>query len=228
MTSDKVVCYDGAFVQRFEALGAMIDAGDRSALYRFLRRTFGDLFRLNQYYARTIAEGDARDFDEADEAIRRELMRPLSWRQYRMIEQAFLAQAAEDVICSIREFLYDNGRIYRKKAMSAAEVAGFSLILEQVYICLSHEAEAERKVRIGRVAEMEARLNRLAAWLEDGSGGDVSEDVRALDAYYRSPLWRADFEADEAGELPADLPRGVLSEDGIYDALAEFEARTRG
>ena len=65
---------------------------------------------------------------------------------------------------------------------------------------------------------MEARLNRIIAWLDDPSG-DVTEDIRILDAYYRSPLWRSDFEADEAGKLPADLPRGVLSEDGIYNVL---------
>ena len=49
---------------------------------------------------------------------------------------------------------------------------------------------------------MEARLNRIIAWLDDPSG-DVTEDIRILDAYYRSPLWRSDFEADEAGKLPA-------------------------
>ena len=40
-----------------------------------------------------------------------------------------------------------------------------------------------------------------------------------LDAYYTSPAWKADFAADEAGELPPDLPRGVLSEDGLWDLL---------
>ncbi len=43
--------------------------------------------------------------------------------------------------------------------------------------------------------------------------------------YYQSSLWRSDFEADEAGELPADLPRGVLSEDAIYNVLTEYEVR---
>ena len=80
--------------------------------------------------------------------------------------------------------------------------------------------------RIRRVAEMEGRLNRLLAWL-DGGDGDVAEDARLLDAYYRGPLWRSDFEADEAGAFPADLPRGVLSEDAVYNALTEYGARRR-
>lgn len=82
--------------------------------------------------------------------------------------------------------------------------------------------ERNMKDRITRIAEMEARLNRITAWLENASG-DVREDVRLLDEYYRGPLWRSDFEADEAGELPADLPRGVLSEDAVYNALSDYE-----
>ena len=39
--------------------------------------------------------------------------------------------------------------------------------------------------------------------------------------YYESGLWRTDFEADEAGELPADLKRGVLSEDAVYDLITD-------
>jgi len=44
-----------------------------------------------------------------------------------------------------------------------------------------------------------------------------------LEAYYNSPQWRKDFEADEAGKLPKDLKRGVLSEDGIYDLLSDYQ-----
>jgi hypothetical protein len=35
-----------------------------------------------------------------------------------------------------------------------------------------------------------------------------------------------DFNADCAGKLPADLPRGVLTEDAIYDLLTD-QARLR-
>ena len=73
---------------------------------------------------------------------------------------------------------------------------------------------------------MEVRLNRVKAWLKTGTG-DVAEDVRILDDYYHGAVWRSDLEADEAGELPADLPRGVLSEDGIYDALEEYRERVK-
>ena len=79
--------------------------------------------------------------------------------------------------------------------------------------------------RINRIREMEVRLNRIEAWLDGHSTQDVEEDIRLLSEYYQGPLWRSDFEADEAGELPADLLRGVLSEDEIYNALTEYEKR---
>ena len=47
--------------------------------------------------------------------------------------------------------------------------------------------------------------------------------IPILEAYYTSPAWRTDFEADEAGLLPPDLKRGVLSEDGIYNLLEEYK-----
>ncbi len=58
-----------------------------------------------------------------------------------------------------------------------------------------------------------------------GSGADeerLAELVSALESYYTGPLWRKDFEDDEAGLLPGDLKRGVLSEDGIYDVMTAF------
>lgn len=43
-----------------------------------------------------------------------------------------------------------------------------------------------------------------------------------LTKYLQSDLWRCDFEADEAGKLPPDLKRGVLSEDRLYDLLTDY------
>jgi len=47
--------------------------------------------------------------------------------------------------------------------------------------------------------------------------------LEELFAYYESRQWLADYEADEAGLLPADLKRGVLSQDGVYNLLAEYD-----
>ncbi len=83
--------------------------------------------------------------------------------------------------------------------------------------------------QLARISEMEERLNRAAESLArlDAALADLAQlrrDAAALSAYYESPLWRADFEADELGLLPPDLRRGVLSEDAVYDLLTQVEA----
>lgn len=49
------------------------------------------------------------------------------------------------------------------------------------------------------------------------------DEMEALDYYQRSGLWQKDFEADEAGRLPAGIRRSVLSEDGLYDLLRRID-----
>ena len=82
--------------------------------------------------------------------------------------------------------------------------------------------------RIERITNMESLFDkseevvkRLEAALEDFA--KLEHDIAKLEAYYNSPQWRKDFEADEAGKLPQDLKRGVLSEDGIYDLLTDYQ-----
>ena len=43
---------------------------------------------------------------------------------------------------------------------------------------------------------------------------------RELREYYENGQWLLDYEADERGELPGGLKRGVLSQDGLWDLLA--------
>ena len=49
----------------------------------------------------------------------------------------------------------------------------------------------------------------------------VAVELGKLSAYYSSDAWKRDYAADEAGLLPKDLKRGVLSENGIYNLLEE-------
>lgn len=48
---------------------------------------------------------------------------------------------------------------------------------------------------------------------------DYQDEISKLEEYYTGNLWKEDFALDEAGMLPEDLKRGVLSEDGIYNLL---------
>ena len=56
--------------------------------------------------------------------------------------------------------------------------------------------------------------------MQQAESGSVDQ-LKALSGYYGSDAWKRDFAADEAGLLPKDLKRGVLSEDGIYALLEE-------
>lgn len=75
-----------------------------------------------------------------------------------------------------------------------------------------------------RVARMERAFDEVrealdrdpAAAREDPA---VREQLRLLTDYYESGIWLRDYEIDERGELPPDLKRGVLSQDGVYNLL---------
>ena len=81
--------------------------------------------------------------------------------------------------------------------------------------------------RVDRITYMESLLDksteviaRLEQALKDFAA--LQPDIAELEAYYTSPQWRKDFEADEAGKLPKDLKRGVLSEDGVWNMLEDY------
>ena len=72
---------------------------------------------------------------------------------------------------------------------------------------------------------MEQRFERALSELKNRREAAVEslslqEDIAALEEYYGSNEWKQDFADDEAGKLPQNLRRGVLSEDAVYDFLA--------
>ena len=84
-----------------------------------------------------------------------------------------------------------------------------------------------------RIRQMELRMERaakavmeLSAALENYEA--VQEDIAALERYYGSEAWKQDYADDEAGLLPADLKRGVLSEDGIWNLLEDVRELNDG
>lgn len=81
--------------------------------------------------------------------------------------------------------------------------------------------------RIDRIKNMEQALNQCLSLLKQAEEGMEALEkalplIRQLDEYYSSPLWMQDYHADEKGLIPQDLPRGVLSEDGIYNTFFQY------
>ena len=80
--------------------------------------------------------------------------------------------------------------------------------------------------QIENIAQMENRLNALRAVIDELT--TAAEKYKALQAdfdllseYYGSKQWFTDFDDSNAGKLPVGLPCGVLSEDAVYDLIAD-------
>lgn len=116
------------------------------------------------------------------------------------------------VVRSRQLHIYRNG----KKVLVLAGKAAPKVIREDA-IC--------KLLQIERIKWMEQRFNRVLVAIKDGAAVSlkaVKEDVVELSKYYGSELWKQDFAADEAGILPSDLKRGVLSEDGIWNLFSDY------
>ena len=82
----------------------------------------------------------------------------------------------------------------------------------------------EKMKQIERIQHMEKLLDfiikaRKEQHANQEKSARIQEAIRILAEYYASDDWKRDFADDEAGLLPKDLKRGVLSEDGIWNIL---------
>lgn len=82
---------------------------------------------------------------------------------------------------------------------------------------------------IDRIIRMEKILDEASTVLKKlteaaNAYAALQADLGELEDYYGSSAWMQDYEADESGLLPADLKRGVLSQDAVYDLLSDHDA----
>ncbi len=82
--------------------------------------------------------------------------------------------------------------------------------------------------RLARIEEMENICHRAFAALRglESAAEDfraLERDIMRLETYYTSPLWLSDRDADQAGEVPRDMKRGILAEDTVWDLLTDIE-----
>lgn len=86
----------------------------------------------------------------------------------------------------------------------------------------------DRSMQILRISRMEKVYNAVFGAFHEGhfrpeDDPAHGELLRILKEYYEGPLWKEDYAADERGELPSHMKRGVLSQDAVYNLLAEIE-----
>ena len=107
-------------------------------------------------------------------------------------------------------------------------------VKEKSLVCMKNRFAKEstmidNKDVIARVQQMEQYMDEVSEiWRTIPN--KVKEDrilrkkIKLLADYMDSGQWLKDYEADERGELPANLKRGVLSQDGLYNLICEVEA----
>ena len=79
---------------------------------------------------------------------------------------------------------------------------------------------------IARIQKMEQYMDDVSEVLKNcpesiKENKEIRLKITELENYQKSGQWLLDYECDERGELPADLKRGVLSEDMLYNLLCD-------
>ena len=97
----------------------------------------------------------------------------------------------------------------------------FFSITEDEY-ALQKQSDDETVARIKEMEYIFDRASKKIVSLDDAIE-DMRSDINKLESYYTSDLWKEDFAKDEAGDLPPDLKRGVLSEDGIFNLIESYK-----
>ena len=80
-----------------------------------------------------------------------------------------------------------------------------------------------------RIKRMEKSFVKVSAATQDLAKAldkfdTLQADIKRLEKYQSSGQWLKDFEADERGEIPPSIQRGVLAEDGLYNLLTDIDA----
>ena len=101
-------------------------------------------------------------------------------------------------------------------------------VKEKTLVCLQNK-KAYSVETVNRVQQMEAYMNEISKALKKAPAvlkkdKELCQKVAILTEYMDGGQWLKDYEADERGELPADLKRGVLSQDALYNLICEIEA----
>lgn len=154
-------------------------------------------------------------YEEAVTEIAPGLYRHFKGNYYRVLSIARHSETTEPMV--VYQALYGNGGIWVRLADMWNET-------------VKRDGEEIRRFqplsRVERVSFYEMIFDEVRSMPREAAaiGEEIRMKVRLLDEYYTSGEWQEDYEADEGGLLPADLKRGVLSQDGLYDFLMEWQA----
>lgn len=83
--------------------------------------------------------------------------------------------------------------------------------------------------RLEKLAKMEQILNQTEALMQamealQAEWQTLQPQINELFTYYGNGEWMADYQAYEEGKIPAGTPCGVLSEDSVYNLIAQQQS----
>ena len=141
-------------------------------------------------------------YEEAIRSIPTGLYRHFKGSDYEVIAVARHSETGEAMV--VYKALYGEGGVWVRPASMWNET-------------VERDGKTFRRFyRLDRIRRVE-KYERL---FDEAAGSRDPGKLALLDAYCTSGEWREDYEADERGELPPDLKRGVLSQDALYDLLS--------
>jgi len=142
-------------------------------------------------------------YEQAVQAISLGRYRHFKGKEYEVIAIARHSETEEAMV--VYRALYGDGEVWVRPASMWNEV-------------IERDGKTYRRFyRLDRIQ----RVENYERMFEEAAARPDGEKLRLLEEYYTSGQWREDYEADENGQLPPDLKRGVLSQDGLYDLLEE-------
>jgi hypothetical protein len=154
-------------------------------------------------------------YEEAAATVKPGLYRHFKGNCYRVLSIARHSETSEPMV--VYKALYGDGGLWVRPADMWNETVERDGKTFRRFHPLSREE---------RVAFYEKIYDELKAVPAEAGLKIGAEEIRLklalLDEYYTSGEWLEDYEADEAGLLPKDMKRGVLSQDGLYDLLEEW------
>ncbi len=144
---------------------------------------------------------EAPTYEDAAAAIPPGRYRHFKGRDYEVIAVARHSETEEPMV--VYRALYGEGGVWVRPASMWNETV---------------ERGGRKYRRFYRLDRIE-RVEQYERLFDEATARPDVEKLRLLDAYYTSGEWREDYEADERGEFPPDMKRGVLSQDALYDLL---------
>ena len=177
----------------------------RATIDGFLKTAWQEVFTEEPCLSEPVtAKKQQTTYEEAVAAIPPGRYRHFKGKNYEVITVARHSETEEPMV--VYRALYGEHGVWVRPASMWNETV---------------ERDGQKYQRFYHLDRIE-RVEKYERMFDEALATHDQEKLRLLEAYYASGEWREDYEADERGEFPPFLKRGVLSQDALYDLLTSI------